>query len=482
MKNIVILGGRGVMGRIVAHLFRRAGHTVAAFGSRDWDAAPGALAACDVCVVSVPPDITSAIIRKAAAHLKPQAVLMDVTSVKTEPIATMLDAHAGPVLGLHPMFGEGFDTFQGQTVIDCGGRDTEQSAWITGLMRADGATLEAMSPDEHDRTMAYVQSLRFFLMFAWGAFLRGEQVDIDRLERLSSPIHRMNLYEIGRFFNKPGPLYAQIMSLDPIRRDTIRRFIDDLQRCNRMVQSADPAGIEACMDEIRTGLGVFCEKSQKKSDLLIETLLADAASDVFRAAHTAPQCCGGHVPCVTGERTVARGKWMEFREAAWLDREGTPRAWEFVTRGRKFDAVVTIPWLMPSERLVFIRQYRVPMDAYLIEFPAGLIPPEESAEAGALRELREETGYAGRIVSLTPPSYSSPGLTDEAVRQALVHIDETAPENRNPVAAPEGSESITVHAVAKNEIAAFLRKSRAEGCRLDSKVVSYCLGMGVDIG
>jgi 8-oxo-dGTP pyrophosphatase MutT (NUDIX family) len=44
------------------------------------------------------------------------------------------------------------------------------------------------------------------------------------------------------------------------------------------------------------------------------------------------------------------------------------------------------------------KQFRPPIDQVVIEVPAGLIDEGESAEECALRELREETGYVGRLV------------------------------------------------------------------------------------
>ena len=47
-------------------------------------------------------------------------------------------------------------------------------------------------------------------------------------------------------------------------------------------------------------------------------------------------------------------------------------------------------------RLVLERQYRHPMRAVMIEFPAGKLNPGEASWACAKRELLEETGYSAR--------------------------------------------------------------------------------------
>ena len=83
-------------------------------------------------------------------------------------------------------------------------------------------------------------------------------------------------------------------------------------------------------------------------------------------------------------------------------------------------AVIVAPMTADGE-LVLIRQERIPIRSTIWEVPAGQIDEAEerdasAAEAVALRELREETGYelapGGELVPLGH-FFSSPGFTDE---------------------------------------------------------------------
>jgi len=44
------------------------------------------------------------------------------------------------------------------------------------------------------------------------------------------------------------------------------------------------------------------------------------------------------------------------------------------------------------------KQWRPPIDAVVVEIPAGLIDPGETVEECALRELKEESGYVGKVI------------------------------------------------------------------------------------
>ncbi|MCL5023465.1 MAG: NUDIX hydrolase, partial [Nitrospirae bacterium] len=66
--------------------------------------------------------------------------------------------------------------------------------------------------------------------------------------------------------------------------------------------------------------------------------------------------------------------------------------WEAVERVNCEGIVCIVP-VMDEGEMVLIRQYRPPLDNYVIEFPAGLSDRGEKLEETASRELLEETGY-----------------------------------------------------------------------------------------
>ncbi len=69
-------------------------------------------------------------------------------------------------------------------------------------------------------------------------------------------------------------------------------------------------------------------------------------------------------------------------------------------------------------KLVLIKQYRYPIDAYIYELPAGLVDGDETPAQAAVREMKEETGlslevYEGGAEFYRRPFYMGPGFTDE---------------------------------------------------------------------
>lgn len=52
--------------------------------------------------------------------------------------------------------------------------------------------------------------------------------------------------------------------------------------------------------------------------------------------------------------------------------------------------------------IILQKQYRPPADKVMIEVPAGLIDEGETTEEAAVRELKEETGYVGKVTESSP--------------------------------------------------------------------------------
>jgi 8-oxo-dGTP pyrophosphatase MutT (NUDIX family) len=169
------------------------------------------------------------------------------------------------------------------------------------------------------------------------------------------------------------------------------------------------------------------------------------------------------------ERLLHGDRWLELKEAVYEDLHGRRRSWVYAERTGGRPAVVVVARTRESGCLIVIEQYRVPFQAPVLEFPAGLLDPGEEAAGAALRELSEETGYQGEVLEVGPPVSTSAGLASETVR--LVHVRCGEQPAADP--SPEASESIRVLRIAPADFASSLTRFVAQGRLLDAKLYVY---------
>src|SRR5690625_5071332 len=77
-------------------------------------------------------------------------------------------------------------------------------------------------------------------------------------------------------------------------------------------------------------------------------------------------------------------------------------------------AVAVIP-VTNDGKIIFVEQYRKPLERSLIEIPAGKIEENEAPDVTAVRELEEETGYTTDALEHITSFYTSPGFADEII-------------------------------------------------------------------
>jgi len=76
--------------------------------------------------------------------------------------------------------------------------------------------------------------------------------------------------------------------------------------------------------------------------------------------------------------------------------------------------------LTPDQRIVLIEQYRSGTGEVTLEIPGGIIDGTETPEEAGLRELREESGYAGRTAELIGSVHPNPAFMTNRAYTVLV--------------------------------------------------------------
>ena len=158
-------------------------------------------------------------------------------------------------------------------------------------------------------------------------------------------------------------------------------------------------------------------------------------------------------------RTVFEGKYLRMKIRGH---------WEYAERTHAGGMAAIIVALTPDDNILFVEQYRVPLQARSIEMPAGLvgdIDAGETIELSAARELEEETGWRPAHCEVLMIGPTSSGMSTERIAfvraTGLTKISDGG---------GDASEDITVHEVPRLDAPRWLAAKMAEGYEMDPKL------------
>lgn len=177
--KVAIIGGTGKMGRWFAHFLKKQGKEVLIIGrsepklleakkqlgvetSNDIAAVNGA----DAVIISVTIDNFESVVKELKPHIKPGQIVLDVTSVKTAPVAAMhRHLKSASVLGTHPVFGPGAKDLTNKNFVltPTSEKENKLADRVKTFLEQSGANVAVMTPEEHDDMMAVVLGLAHFV-------------------------------------------------------------------------------------------------------------------------------------------------------------------------------------------------------------------------------------------------------------------------------------------------------------------------------
>ncbi|HOO53911.1 MAG TPA: prephenate dehydrogenase/arogenate dehydrogenase family protein [Methanothrix sp.] len=282
-NRMLIVGGTGGTGSWFARYFKDHGFLVSVWGpSGRVDVAErlgvefahdllAEVADSDIVLLSVPIKETAKVVEELAPRMQPGSLLMDVTSLKSEPMRAMMRwAPEGvEVLGTHPMFGPTISTIRGQTVIlvPAEGRCDSWLLPMEEIFREDGARVEVLGAEEHDHIMAVVQALTHFAYISIGSTLRSLDFDVAHSRRFMSPVYEIMIDFVGRILAQGPELYASIQE-NPEAERVRETYIDE---CKRLAKLANDGDLSGFMDAMRSAADHFegRDEALARSDRLI---------------------------------------------------------------------------------------------------------------------------------------------------------------------------------------------------------------------
>lgn len=239
MKSLGIIG-YGSFGALVSEVLSSQMHVKVV--SRSMDKVPEQLrstmaevATCDYLMLSVPLGSYRNVLADVARHIGPDTVLVDICSVKLVPCRIIRELLPDTKLvATHPLFGPQTvqDGFQGHDMVICDDQsDAEEAEKFAVFCTELDMKVVRMTADEHDRQMAKVHALTFFI--ARGLF----GMDKDEVVLKTPSYKRLeSLIELEHHHSEE--LFETIQLGNPHAEAVRRGFVHDIEELSRSIQEA----------------------------------------------------------------------------------------------------------------------------------------------------------------------------------------------------------------------------------------------------
>ena len=241
MKDVTvgIIGGTGGMGRWFADLLKCEGYIVHVWGRKSAMSIDELVASCNVIVIAVPISATAEMIKRVGPLMKVGSLLMDLTSLKKEPVELMLANTEADVIGCHPLFGPGVENATGENVILCKARGDEWLVWLKNILEKNKMVVTENTPEEHDKMMSIVQVLNHLNTITLGMVLAETGSSLAEINKYSTPIFQTKMEIVKKIFTESPELYADIIARNPDTKKITGIYKKSLDDISELLKSHD---------------------------------------------------------------------------------------------------------------------------------------------------------------------------------------------------------------------------------------------------
>ncbi len=258
-ENILVIGGRGKMGRWLVDFLANQGHrvtvydTAEAVGVTTSPSFEEALRDTTCAVISTPLDVVPGTIDRLAAAKYP-GLAFDIASLKGHLQNCIVRAVEGGLdfTSIHPMFGPGTQILSDQVICVCDCGRPSATARVGGFFADTAVTLVELSLDDHDRIVSYVLGLSHLINILFARVLMHCGGTLADLNRVGSTTFHAQLATSMRIMQENPELYYSIQRLNPYTPRLYEAVTREWQALTKTVSDGDKGSFVEMME---AGLG-----------------------------------------------------------------------------------------------------------------------------------------------------------------------------------------------------------------------------------
>ncbi|MEM2994881.1 MAG: prephenate dehydrogenase/arogenate dehydrogenase family protein [Candidatus Bathyarchaeia archaeon] len=260
--KVAILGAAGRMGRWLVQYFINQGFALTVFDIKEeglkelsktykvkiardnLDAVENA----ELTVVSVPIDKTVEILREVCPKLKKGSVVVEIASVKEGIVGALRSLSKFDVqpLSLHPLFGP-MQKLKRKKIALISIVNAEKELETARKIFPD-AEFVVVDAEQHDRVMAAMLSLPYFVNVALASTLKDE--DFKVLEKLCGTTSTLQLTLVGGIMAQDPELHVSLHTTNKYAAEYLDKFVSEAEKLRDLIKSGNMKDFRKLYSEI----------------------------------------------------------------------------------------------------------------------------------------------------------------------------------------------------------------------------------------
>ncbi|UZP66959.1 prephenate dehydrogenase/arogenate dehydrogenase family protein [Desulfovibrio mangrovi] len=220
--KIAVIGSNGRMGRMLCNRFRAAGYEVAELDQPLTNTSLSAgLSGASVVLLCIPAAAFVTVLQQISGILQPPQVLVDITSVKVQPMHQMQLAYNGPIVGTHPLFGPEPKADEVRVAVTpAEGTDEKHAAMVEELFERIGCEPFRTTAEAHDEAAALIQGLNFITTVSYLATLAHK----EEITPYLTPSFQRRLDAAKKMMTEDAELFEGLFEANPSSHNAVRSF------------------------------------------------------------------------------------------------------------------------------------------------------------------------------------------------------------------------------------------------------------------
>ena len=255
LKKISILGGRGKMGRWLAHYMHSRGHQVTIHdpagrlkGFRNTSSFERAVLEAEIVLLSVPLRSAAGVLRRIR-RLKPEGTIIDLLSLKTPALEQIQGAISDglSVSSIHPLFKPDVFLLSDRILLICPCGDDRADAIARELFQGTSLEVVTVKVTEHDRAMGIVLGLSHAVNIIFTEALARSGMSGSEVRRVATTTYLKQARTSSEVAHENPRLYHEIQNLNRYSPEVYALFEQALAAFKTAAARKNPASFVAMM-------------------------------------------------------------------------------------------------------------------------------------------------------------------------------------------------------------------------------------------